>query len=385
MSTYRELKNRHTGKRPYETVLVLQGGGSLGAYECGVYKALHKNGIAFDVVAGTSIGAINAGIIAANEGNGAAEKLEAFWTEISDTSIPAYLSDQARAMFASSISGMYGNPKVFVPRWLDTFKFNNGALFSRSDSVDGAMKWPYLYSIEPLKKTLSRYVDFTKLNQQTVPRLIATCTDIKTSEPVVFDSNHTNIDADSLVACAGFPFYGIEWTFKDGKYLWDGSLLSNTPLREVIDASPKRDKRVFIVNLFPHTQTTLPENIVDAWHRARDRMYTEKTDQNVRMSKVVTKYLLLLKEMHEILSLTNLDENLKARFAKIEKKYCALAEERGAIISEITKIERTEEVHYIFEDADFSAATIKNLIHQGERDTEKALQEKRSKDLANAA
>jgi NTE family protein len=114
-----------------------------------------------------------------------------------------------------------------------------------------------------LKKTLIKFIDFEKINnysnkinnkdevaRRRTPRLIVTSTDIQRSESVTFDSKHMKIDADHIIACAGFPFYGIAWTHKDGKYLWDGSLLSNTPLREVIDASPKYDKRVYIVTYF---------------------------------------------------------------------------------------------------------------------------------------
>jgi NTE family protein len=189
---------------------------------------------------------------------------------------------------------------------------------------------------------------------------------------------YSKIDADSLVACAGFPFYGIEWTEKDGRYLWDGSLLNNTPLREVIGASPKHDKIVYIVNLFPRLQDTLPENMADTWHRARDIMHTDRTDQDVKMSKVVTKYLLLLKEMHEILVNAPLNGEQLARFLAIEHKYQRIAEERGAVISDIIKIERSEDVHFIFEDADFSALTIKKLIKQGEEDAERELAKHRA-------
>jgi NTE family protein len=107
-----------------------------------------------------------------------------------------------------------------------------------------------LYDLTFLKRTLKRYVNFSKLNAEHTPRLIITCTDIKNSEVVIFDSAtmKTNIDADHVAACAGFPFYGIGWTEKGGKYFWDGSLQSNTPLREVIGSSPKHDKKVYIVN-----------------------------------------------------------------------------------------------------------------------------------------
>jgi NTE family protein len=196
---------------------------------------------------------------------------------------------------------------------------------------------------------------------------------------VIYDSAATRIDADHVVACAGYPFYGIEWTQKDGKFLWDGALLSNTPLREVIDSSPKRDKEVYIVNLFPHIQDELPKNIVEVWHRARDIMHTDKTDNNLKMSRVISRHLLLMREMHDILSNAELDNDLKERFLKIEPEYHKLAEARGAIIKDITRIERSEDAPFLFEDADFSLATIKKLIKQGEDDTEKALARKQNK------
>lgn len=399
VTTYTDLKIRHADTHPSETVLVMQGGGSLGAYECGVYKTLCKHGLTFDIVAGTSIGAINAGIIVgAKKGVEPAAALENFWLEVADTVTPSFASDYYRALFAAGRSAMYGNSKVFAPWWLDPksngSRTSNGGGRVFSTVFDpaalyqdpAAIKSPYLYSIDPLKKTLREYIDFEKFSfgggNHARPRLIVTSTDIKTSEAIVFDSLYTKIDADHLVACAGFPFYCIAWTEKDGKYLWDGSLLSNTPLREVIDASPKRDKKVYIVSLFPHIQERLPENIADSWHRARDIMHTDRTDQDVKMSKAVTKYLLLLKEMHDILANAKLEGELEKRFLAVEPKYHKIADERGAIISDIVKIERSEDVHFIFEDADFSVATIKKLIMQGEQDAEKALAEhQRSKEL----
>jgi NTE family protein len=367
--TLHELRIRHLQKLDFETVLVLQGGGSLGAYECGVFKTLVKNGIKFDIVAGTSIGAVNAGIIAGCKSGHPEKDLEDFWLDVAETTTPSMISDNLRAIMSSSNGALFGNPKVFSPVWLMPQNMNRSSAYFR-------YSLPYLYDLTALKHTLQKYIDFTKLNSQNVPRLIVTCTDIKKSEAVVFDSKTTNFDADHLVACAGYPYYGIEWTQKDGKYLWDGSLLSNTPLREVIDVSPKRDKKVYIVNLFPHIQEELPENLADVWHRARDIMHTDKTDHNVRMSKVISKYLLLLKEMHDIISNVKLDGEIQERFMKIEPEYHKLADERGAVIQEITRIERSEDTHFIFEDADFSIVTIKKLIKQGEEDTEKALAEK---------
>jgi NTE family protein len=123
--------------------------------------------------------------------------------------------------------------------------------------------------------------------------------------------------------------------------------------------------------------------MLEAWHRARDIMYTDRTDSNVRTSKIVSRYLSLLKNMHEfvtssIQSNNNSDVNndnklSKEKFTKIEEEYHKLAHQRGAIIREIVRIERAEESRSLFEDADFSDETIKKSIMQGERDAEKAL------------
>ena len=122
---------------PTETVLVLQGGGSLGAYECGVYKTLAKHNIKFDIIAGTSIGSLNAAIIAASAHNhhsvkNSAKELESFWLELTETLIPlpqqfssAYFTDESRAILASMYSAIYGNPKAFFPRWITSGFFFN--------------------------------------------------------------------------------------------------------------------------------------------------------------------------------------------------------------------------------------------------------------------
>lgn len=117
----------------------------------------------------------------------------------------------------------------------------------------------------------------------------------------------------------------------------------------------------------------------ESWHRARDIMHTDKTEHNMRMSKIITRYLALLKEMHDIISTINLDEKAKARLEKIEPEYHKLACERGAIIEEIIRIERREETHFLFEDADFSLATIKQLIKQGEEDAENVIAKREEK------
>jgi NTE family protein len=354
-----------------ETVLILQGGGSLGAYECGVYKTLHKHRIKFDIIAGTSIGGINASIIAGSKNEDPSKDLEDFWLGLAETISPSFLTDGMRAFSSSMYSALWGNPKIFQPIWF-TPNFSNFQY-----------DYPYLYDITPLKNTLKEYVDFEKLKKPESTRLIVTSTDIQNGKSVVFDSRHDNITAEHVLASAGFPFYGISWTKINDRYLWDGTLLNNTPLTEVIVASPQRDKKVFIVNLFPRNQKEIPKNMFEAYHRARDIMHTDKTDQTVRMSKAISSYLEMLKEMHNLLMENSdsgrLDEKSKERFLKMEPKYHKFAVDRGAVIREITRIERQEDIHFLFEDADFSRDTIKQLIQNGERDAENTLSKTRAK------
>lgn len=359
-------------KLQFETVLIMQGGGSLGAYECGVYKTLAKRGIKFDIVAGTSIGAVNAAIIAGSQNNDPAKDLEDFWLNLAETITSSLLPDNMRMMLSWMYAAIWGNPKAFTPKW-----------FIPSPDYFFPYSWPYFYDITPLKNSLKKYVDFPKLKSPDRPRLIVTSTDVQKGKPVTFDSRRIDIDADHVLASASYPFYGIAWTQKDSRYLWDGTLLSNTPLREVIDASPRCDKKVYIVNLFPRKQEELPANMLEIWHRARDIMFTDKTYHNVKMSNVFARYLGLLKEMHDIImhlfDTGQLDEAMKERIRKIEPEYHRLALERGAIIKKVIRVERGEKLHFLFEDADFSIATVKQLIRQGEEDAEAVLTRKEGK------
>lgn len=348
-----------------ETVLIMQGGGSLGAYECGVYQTLTKHNIKFDLVAGTSIGAVNASIIACSKQPDSDKALEEFWLELAESRIPSNLPDDMRSWYSSMHAALFGNPKAFAPK----YGFINPIVLGYNH--------PFLYEIEPLKKTLNKYVDFAKLQNKGNPRLIVTSSDIQKGKSIVFDSKITKISADHVLASAGYPFYGISWTEIDGSFLWDGSLMSNTPLREVIKASPKQNKIVYLISLFPRTLEKLPENMMESWHRARDLMHIDKTQHSVRMSKIISRYLNLLKEMHGIISNSNLNDEMKKRFEKIEPEYHKLACDRGAIIEDIIRIERKEESHFIFEDADFSPGTIKSLIEQGQKDAEAILNKNR--------
>jgi NTE family protein len=383
----------HSPTLESETVLVLQGGGSLGAYECGVYKGFNKNGIIFDVLAGSSIGAINTSIIASAQNAGIDEPssiLEDFWLSLSEnmsfpnqflqSPFPFMSSDEMMSIWSSFYSMLYGNPKAFLPRWFNP------------DSKDYFMpyKWTYLYDKIPLKKTLKQYIDIDKLKKidrhrnnnnnnkdnKAHSRLIITSTDIQKGEPVIFDSAYSDIDIDKIVACAGYPFYGLRWTEKDGKYLWDGSLLTNTPMLEVLRRSPQINKKFYIVDVFPRQQKELPTNMIEVWHRARDIVFMDKTDKNIEMLKVTKKYLSLIKTIYDILhdDAAKVDQTTKNKLKEIELEYRSLNEKHGASITDLVRIGRREgSLHYLFEDADFSTYRIKKLIAEGEKDVDHIL------------
>jgi NTE family protein len=157
---------------------------------------------------------------------------------------------------------MYGNPKAFRPKWFEPYSLDYFLPY----------RWNYLYDSTVLKNTLERFIDFNYVskinpsegdkknkyinNEGGGSRLVITAADIQKGEPVIFDSYKTNINIDSIVSCAGYPFYGIKWSNKDGRYLWDGSLLSNTPLLEVIKASPGYNKRFLLLTSFPANKTS---------------------------------------------------------------------------------------------------------------------------------
>ena len=231
------------------------------------------------------------------------------------------------AILSSMYSVMYGNPKAFTPRWFKPDSFDYFSPF----------KWNYLYDTTHLKSTLNQFIDFRCLNKigasskntrrssnnEFRSRLIITAADIQKGEPVIFDSYKMDIDADSIVACAGYPFYGIQWSIIDGKYLWDGSLLTNTPMLEAINASPQYNKRFYIVDVFPREQKELPTNMVEVWHRARDIIFMDKTNTNIEMLKIREGHLSLLKKIHDIINADDvkMDEKSRAKFKEIESEY----------------------------------------------------------------
>ncbi|MGI0012466.1 MAG: patatin-like phospholipase family protein [Nitrososphaera sp.] len=359
-----------------ENVLILQGGGSLGAFGCGVFKALAKNNIKIDIIAGTSIGGVNASIIAGSKDRHPEETLEQFWLELAETSINLD-SPFGASLIGENLSGMtgnqsmlsfyhsaaYGNSKLFVPRW-------NPEYMSKDPLYFKPAKWTYLYDHSRLAKTLEKYVDYDKLRPGGNPnaRLIVSAVNVLTAEPLTFDSSRQQITPKHILATSGYPLYYLPWVeIEEGLYAWDGSLLSNTPLREVIDAAPVTDKRVFLVENYPKKIDRLPESLPEVIHRARDIVFSDKTMHNVQMSKVITYYLRFIEDLYRIVDKhADLSKVDKSELASIRKKYKRISEEHGAEIKSISHITRDEPTPHLYENADFSVNAIKNSIREGE-------------------
>ncbi len=245
----------------------MQGGGSLVAFACGVFKGLVKRNVGTDIAAGPSIGAINAAIIVGSKSDHPEKDLEDFWLELAennpsiipdnflidyDESTKTYVPNEISC--ASANAAVFGIPKMFIPRWL---KLED--MFKEKEHFFDPRSWTYLYDHWPLVKTLDRYIDYKKLNlaatQEELPevlRLIITAVDVMTARPLIFDNTKMEIKAKHILASAGYPIYGFRWIeVEDDVYAWDGSLLSNTPIREVIYSSPRDDKSIFIVENYP--------------------------------------------------------------------------------------------------------------------------------------
>src|ERR687898_378390 len=384
-----------------ENVLILQGGGSLGAFGCGVFKSLANNNIKIDIIAGTSIGGLNASIIAGSKEDHPEKALEQFWLELAEGSAnvnspfmewvagyPASTSistplppptdhsalthiSQVTSTMSFYVSAIYGNKKIFVPRWSPEFAFSDPQYFTPN-------KWTYMYDHSPLMKTAEKYIDFNKLqpNGKSNSRLIITAVNVLTAEPLIFDSTKQQITSKHILAATGYPSYHFRWEeVEKGVYAWDGSLLSNTPLREVIDASSVKDKRVFLVENYPKRCDALPDNLLEVQHRARDIMFSDKTIHNVQMSKTITYYLRLINDLYKMLEdhfSSEKKEDIE-KFEKIRARYKKVSEEHGAEIKRVYYITRSEPFPSLYENADFSLDTIKASIKDGELKTNQIL------------
>lgn len=272
MSAAPTPKSIHPFRGRYnQTALVFQGGGALGAYQAGVYQALTDGSCEPDWLAGISIGAINAAIVAGNEPEMRLPRLRQFWEQVTGTfHWPATaLGDAARRMFnqTSAVSTMLtGQPGFFKPQLVPPYMQPRG--------TPGALA---VYDTAPLRQTLNELVDFDRINAGKT-RLSLGAVNIRLGNFVYFDSTETRITADHVMASGALPpgFPPIEI---DGEYYWDGGVVSNTPLVHVLDGGLADDTLVFQVDLFS-ARGDVPTTLLEAEERKKHITYSSRTRLN---------------------------------------------------------------------------------------------------------
>jgi NTE family protein len=258
---------------PEERILVLQGGGALGAYQAGAYEALCAGGEAPSWVAGISIGAINAALIAGNPPEQRLPRLQEFWQSVTDASFAGFpgveSGSDAHGIFnevSALATALFGRPGFFKPRFPPPV--------FQIPGTPGALS---LYDTSPLQATLERLVDFDLLNKGAM-RLSVGAVNVRTGNFAYFDSSRQKIDVRHIMASAalppGFPpvQIGSEW-------YWDGGLLSNTPLDYVLDQAGTPNRLIFQIDLFAATGP-LPVDLAQVVEREKDIRFSSRTRLN---------------------------------------------------------------------------------------------------------
>ena len=265
---------------PDQVALVLQGGGAGGAYQAGVVEGLEQRGIEIDWVAGISIGAVNAAILAGNPPERRVAKLRGFWEEVT-AALPALPfgggGEEWREwmhMMSAGFVAWQGVPGFFTPRALTP------AL--APPKTPGALSF---YDSAPLAGTLDKYVDWELVNSGPV-RLSVGAVDVESGNFRYFDSRKERLDTRHIMASGALP-PGLPPVEIDGAWWWDGGLVSNTPLSWVLD-NQAEDLLVFQVDLFA-ARGDLPATIMDVYSREKDIRYSSRTrqvtDQLLRLRK----------------------------------------------------------------------------------------------------
>lgn len=260
---------------PERTVLVLQGGGALGSYQAGAVEILDQQGYHPDWVAGISIGAINAAIIAGNPPEVGVERLREFWTRITENT--AYLSplqfNLAHAVFnniSAAATAITGAPGFFKPRFPPAPFLMPGS--------DGAASF---YDTSELRETLLDLVDFDLLNSGKT-RLSIGAVNVATGNMTWFDNTRQTIRPEHIMASGALPpgFPAVEI---DGAFYWDGGLVSNTPLKYVLDHPEDNTPLcIFQIDLF-NARGKVPETVWDIEARTKDIRFSSRTRFNTEM------------------------------------------------------------------------------------------------------
>ena len=336
-------------------ILLLQGGGALGAYQAGVYEGLVEAGIEPSWVVGISIGAINAALIVGNPPERRVERLREFWQRISVN---------------------VGPP---LPTWLDSFRpaVNNMAAMSAatigvagfyrprmppvSFAADGTEAALSIYDTTPLKATLEELVDFDLINGGQV-RLSVGAVNVCKGTSTYFDTKNTLIHSDHIRASGALP-PGFPPVMIDGEHYWDGGVVTNTPITYVADERPLTTARIIQVDNF-NAQGELPRNLSEVSERAKDIQYASRTRFNIE-------------RLEELGELADAGQRLLRRLPPALKsdpdaqKLAAAFVDRSWLI--IRLINTRPSRSGLVKDYEFSRATIKEAWTAGLEDTRRSI------------
>lgn len=258
------------GPLPGQVVVVFQGGGALGAYQVGVYEALHEAGIEPDWVIGTSIGAINGAIVAGNTPENRLPRLREFWHRMEYHSRMFPGMNNAMTKLATMTQGI---PAFFSP---------NPASWGGVNAGVGIEQAAY-YLTDPLKSTLAELVDFDYINSRHT-RLTVGAVNARSGEMRYFDSRDETIAAAHVMASGALPpaFPAVRI---DGEPYWDGGIYSNTPIEAVLDDRPRRNSVIFSVQVWnPHGPE--PDTLLQVMARQKDIQYASRASHIERQRQL---------------------------------------------------------------------------------------------------
>ena len=332
---------------------MLQGGGALGAYQCGVYQALHETGVEPDWIIGTSIGAINAAIIAGNEPEDRLARLKEFWFRVE------------RASFWGSFPAWAGVADALAS-WMTLTKGISGFFEPHTRAFLGAhvnlgADHAGYYSTEPLRKTLEELVDFDLINRGH-PRLTVGAAHVRSSMMHYFDSKEMALSPSHVMASGALPpaFPAVRI---DGELYWDGGILSNTPTERIFDDQPRRNSLIFAVHLW-HPTGDEPETIWQILNRHKDIQYSSR----------IASHIVRQRETHKLRHvITQLLEYVPEE-EKNDPLYRELAGYRCDTRMHVVRLlspKLDNETHT--KDIDFSPAGIRQRWEAGYADTMRAL------------
>jgi len=272
------------GKR--QVVLVLQGGGALGAYQAGVYEGLHEAGIEPDWVIGTSIGAINAALIVGNRREERVDRLRTLWSRLAHKGLPALLPGvPGLPTFWTALQAVsQGLPGFFRPNYRAWMGQHVGL-----DEDDAGY-----YHTNELRETLASLIDRPRLNAG-APRMTVGAVNVRSGAMRYFDSRDDALDLQHVLASGALPPAFPPVRIGDELY-WDGGIYSNTPVEAVLDDKPRRDSLVFAVQLW-RPRGDAPQTMWQVSGRQKDITYASRVDSHVGRQEQIHRLRHIVREL----------------------------------------------------------------------------------------